>query len=157
MIYGGLTGKEVLSVFRTMQMPEPFLFPWRDAQTGQVLGLIAGNVVPGPPRRLEVDHMVVLPHAPRKLSVMMQMSEAATQAAFRDGCEYIAVTIFKNNPRASGLRAWAKKMRYQFWTSSEEAEWYVRQACHERTPNDGQEGRSTSGSQATPGCAGPER
>ncbi len=155
MIYGGLTAKEVIAVHREMELPEPFLFPWRNAETGAIEGMVTGRIS-GPVRHLDVDHMIVLPRCTRKLVVMMAMSEAATQAAFRDGCEYITVSIFRNDPRASGLRAWAKRMRYQFWQSGEDADWYVRQLVHERTPSNGQ-GCQAARSEAAPAAAGPER
>jgi hypothetical protein len=152
LIYGGIHPEVLVRVYREMGLPEPFVFP--HFEDGVVAGLITGFLRTADGHKyLDVDHMIVRRGTRRKFHTMMAMSEAATQAAFDDGCAYILISIFKNDERISGLRAWAKRMQYQSWADSEDSEWFIR--YNERYDN-GQR-RESPLSEATPGSSRPER
>ncbi len=150
MVYGDITPALLVKIYREMGLPEPFVFPFYEDSV--VAGLITGflRVHADGHKYLDVDHMIVRRGTRRKFHTMMAMSEAATKAAFDDGCAYILISIFTNDPRCSGLRAWAQRMNYQPFTEHDGAEWFVRHNpsyVYERHIDNGQ-GREGSCSEA---------
>jgi hypothetical protein len=127
-----------------MELPEPFA--WAHWDQGELQGLITGFIKQDVVKYLEVDHMIVLPSAQRKFHTMMAMSEAATQQAFADGCEYIVLSILHaDSLRSTGLDAWARRCSYQPYATTDTAVWYIRRRPTERnSPDHGQGLRSVS-------------
>jgi hypothetical protein len=146
---------EIDDLYREMGLDEPFFFPWyngSDKLVGAVTGFIRyrdGH------KHLDVDHMIMSPRAERPLVSKMQMSEAATQRAFDNGCAYILIAVFLNDPRLSGLSAWAKRMKFKPWADSDDSRWFIR--FNERYIYDNGQGREGSCSEAATGGSRPER
>jgi hypothetical protein len=169
-IYGIHDPQEVDIVFREMGLPEPFIYARRgetlseDGKTvwsgRDITGMITGfiRVDSGGHKHLDVDYMIVRPCARRKFSTMMHMSEDAVQAAFREGCAYALVSVFLNDSRLSGLEAWAKRMKFKPWASSDDSRWFIRHNPHYvyESETHGQ-GREGSFSEASSGGTGSER
>lgn len=153
--------RDLDTIYQEMGLAEPFVFAeWR---AGEAAGLVTGFIkkTPDGHKYLDVDHMIVRPTCKRKFATMMMMSEAATQAAFDYGCAYILLSIFKNDPRRAGLSAWAKRMNYQSWAESEDAEWFVRHnptyVYEPRKESTDGQGREGSSSEAASGGSRSER
>jgi len=141
MIYGKVSLHELADLHDEMGLPEFFVFPWR--QDGCLIGAVTGFIERGKhgERFLNVEHMIVVPDADRKFAVMMEMSECATQAAFANGCSYVRLCIFKNDPRRSGLQAWAKRLGYIQFADDEHSVFFVRYPTKE--DRNGQERQSS--------------
>lgn len=133
------TLQDLALAHRVMNLPEPFMWVHRDY--GIVVGLIEGWIHDG---ICEVDHMVVLPLAQRKMTVMMTMSREATQALHERGLD-VVVKISLEDTR-SGLRAWAKRCKYVWCAANAEFDFYINPASKGLTP-DGQ-GQSSIPEQA---------
>lgn len=129
-----------------MGLPEPLVFGHLD--DGSLVGLITGWIH-ADEGFAHVEHMIVLPFAPRKLRTMMQMSRDCTAALHARGLD-VVLQIMKHDTR-SGLRAWAKRMKYERYADDLEAEWYI---CRKET-NCGQE--QAADRESTPAPARPER
>lgn len=138
MIYGKVSLLELAELHDEMGLPQFFVLPWR--QDGYLVGAVTGFVnYDEAGKYLDVEHMIVSPRAHRKFRVMMEMSEHATQAAFHEGCQSVRLTIFTNNPRRSGLKAWAKRLGYELYASTYDADFYARYRPATKGSSDGQE------------------
>lgn len=149
---------DVIAVYREHGLDEPFVFPHYEC--GVLAGMITGfyRIIDGQ-KVLDVDHMIVRPGARRKFHTMMVMSHNAIQTAFTVGCEFVLVSMFQNDPRRSGLDAWAKRMDFEQYASSDGVDWFRRRRPAERNPR-GQESTEdpeASGAAAAPAAARSKR
>jgi len=120
LIIGEVTLEYLDSVYRRMGLPELFVYCHRE--DGAPAGFITGYIHQDQ-GICHVEHMIVLPGAPRKFHVMMQMSKDATRLLHDQGIA-IVLKILDNDPR-TGLRAWAKRMAYEPYAHDHEAQWYI--------------------------------
>lgn len=121
------TLKDLALAHRVMGLPEPLVWVHRDH--GIVVGMIEGWITG---RICEIDHMVVLPLTPRKLTTMMTMSRECTAALHARGLD-VVIKIAIDDER-SGLRAWAKRQKYVPYGIDEKFEWYI---SRKDIPSDG--------------------
>jgi hypothetical protein len=117
LIVGDISLAYLEHVYRRMALPEPLVYTWRE--DGVIAGLITGYIHQDQ-KLCHVEHMIVLPEAPRKFRVMMEMSRDCTRLLHERGFD-VVLKILVNDPR-TGLRAWAK------YATDHEAEWYVHRA-----------------------------
>lgn len=147
---------EIDDLYREMGLDEPFFFPWRNNGDGALVGAVTGFIRTRDGHKyLDVDHMIMSPRADRPLISKMQMSEGATQEAFDNGCAYVLISVFLNDPRLHGLTAWAKRMHFAPWADSDDSRWFIRH--NERYVYDNGQGREGSVSKAASSSAGSER
>ena len=130
------TLQDLALAHRVMDMPEPLMWVHRDH--GVVVGLIEGWIHDGV---AEVDHMVLLPLAQHKLTVMGSMSRQATSALHARGLD-VVIKIARSDPRYSALEAWAKRQQYVYYANNGEFDFYINPASKGISP-DGQ-GKSTN-------------
>lgn len=135
MIEGTLTLREVDAVYQRMIGRELVVFPWyEDAlaygwkEYNMLAGLITGWIDDMPPfigKSAYLEHIIVLPEAKKKLTVMHSMP-AAIAALLRDkGVNRIFLSINHSDPRRARLGVWASWCNYTRYAVADSKDWYI--------------------------------
>lgn len=122
MIVGDITLEQVERAFKRMGLAEPVVFPWYEDD--KLVGLITGYIESSEQAFLE--HFVILPEAKHKLRFMQLAPKVIEQMLVARGIKRITLFILKDDPRRSGLDAWARRGGYHQYGESESRVWYVR-------------------------------
>jgi len=129
-IIGDITLEQVERMFIRMGLAEPVLLPWYEDD--RLVGLITGYIES--PEQAFLEHFVILPEAKHKLR-FMQLAPKIAEIRLRErGIKRITLYIVKDDPRRSGLDAWARRGGYHQYGESESRVWYVRHLTEETAP-----------------------
>lgn len=126
MILGDITIDQVDEIYKRMNIHELVIYPYhQDTPNGLVLsGLITG-FIDNDGKHAQLDHYIVLPEAPNKLAVMLEMPKTIHYLLKRRGVEYVTLCIKHDDSRRLHLAAWAKKRGYTFYATDAERDWYI--------------------------------
>ena len=122
MIVGNVTLEQVEQAFKRMGLAEPIVLPWYEGD--RMVGLITGYIES--PEQAFLEHFVILPEAQHKLRFMQLAPKVAEAMLYERGIRRITLFIVKDDPRRSGLDAWARRGGYRQYGESESRVWYVR-------------------------------